>query len=99
MEESQYPEPKFLGEKMTDFERNLFLKRQVKDLNFKIGVMQSEIDELNYELKKASENNSKGAVGKMLESSQKSNAEKKIKIKELKTDLQRYIRAYGKLSK
>src|SRR5690606_38628915 len=64
MKEQQYPEPKFLGEKMTDFERNLFLKRQVKELkeaikkllnnneikkrDFRIGEMQSEIDELRH---------------------------------------------------
>ena len=62
-------EPEFLGEKMTDFERNLFLKRQVNELleqlkkytsgqeirkrDFIIGQMQSEIDELKYNLKES----------------------------------------------
>lgn len=57
-------ELKILGERMTDFEKNLFLKREVKELkeaisekdkiifekDFKIGEMQSEIDELKHQI-------------------------------------------------
>lgn len=75
-------EPEFLGEKMTDFERNLFLKRAIIDLkeeiskkDFTIGEMRSEIDELKHTI----ENKSFEAVYSTLTHSQKINFKRKLR--------------------
>lgn len=88
----------FFGKNLSDFEKKLFYKRQVQDLkkelsekDFKIGEMQSEIDELKYEI----ENNK---YKSQLYEHQQANAKKKQKIRELKIDLNRYIKCYGRIS-
>lgn len=75
----------------SDFEKNLFLEHYVKnlkkensDLKFEIGILKSELEELNYELNKPIE---KGDYRAMYRQALKSVIDRNIKIKKLEQTL------------